>query len=68
MILSGILLATMSLPQVSVDIIDSRDDNRFVFVIVNQKCKIEIGKQELKDYDLVVRKVMNLCGVSLDSL
>jgi len=63
MIITSALLAALSVPPLTIDVIDSRDDNRFVFVIVNDKCKIEISKQELKDYDLVVQKVMQTCGV-----
>jgi len=68
MILTAALLALNTAQPINVDIVDSRDDSRFVFVIVNKKCKLEVSKQQLKDYDLVVQKVMDLCGVQLDSL
>lgn len=66
MILTAVLLALNTITPIDIDIIDSRDDSRFVFVIVNKKCKLEISKQQLKDYDFVVKKVVDLCGVQLE--
>jgi len=65
-ILTAVLLALNTVTPIDIDIIDSRDDSRFVFVIVNKKCKLEISKQQLKDYDFVVKKVVDLCGVQLE--
>lgn len=65
--LSAVLLALTMHAPIDVDIIDSRDDSRFVFIVVNKKCRLEVSKQQLKDYDLVVQKVMDLCGVQLDA-
>ncbi len=48
--------------QPTVSFIDSRDDSKITYVIVNDSCKVKIKKTELRDYDSVVEKVFKACG------
>ena len=48
--------------QPTISFVDSRDDNKITYVIVNETCKVKILKSELKDYDSIVNKVFKKCG------
>lgn len=68
MIISWALIAVLNaqaLPP-TVEFIDSRDDNKIIHVFVthdNKTCHVKINKAELKDYDKVIVKVMEKCGL-----
>lgn len=64
MILSSALLAIAAILPPNIDVIDSRDDSKATYFIVNDTCKVKINKAELKDYDKVVTKVLDVCGPS----
>lgn len=46
-------------------IVDSRDDNRYVYVVINQ-CKVPVMKVKLKDTCYVMRLIGNKCHLNLD--
>ncbi len=46
-------------------IVDSKDDPRYVFVIVDQ-CRVPVIKVKLKDTCYVLRLVGNACHLDLD--
>ena len=54
----GLVVTT---PPAIVEIVDSKDDPKYVYVTVN-KCKIKIDKRLLKDEDKLVDKIMKICG------
>lgn len=62
MYLPFILVALLKVKQPEIDIVDSIDDSKIVYIIVNNTCKIAVDKVELKDYDKVVNTVMAKCG------
>ncbi len=62
MILSALLLALAAPPDLTVDIVDSRDNPRITFVIIGY-CKVAVDKAELRDYDRVVKKVEEICKI-----
>jgi len=49
-----------------IQIIDSVDDNRVTFVIVNG-CKVAILKAKIKDMCYVLKLVGNICHVDIDT-
>lgn len=63
MYLPLILAALLEVRQPQIDIIDSRDDNKISYIIVNNTCKVAVNKVELKDYDTVIDKVLKHCGL-----
>ncbi len=62
MTISLFLLALASPPDLIVDIVDSRDNPRITFIIINN-CRVAVDKAELRDYDRVVKKVEEICQI-----
>lgn len=50
----------------NIDVIDSRDDNRYTFVVVD-KCKAPILKTKVNDICYILRVVNDVCHIQLDS-
>lgn len=55
------LIQSPSLPDI--EFMDSRDDSRITYVIVNKTCKVKINKAELRDYDGIIERVLKKCGL-----
>lgn len=66
MLISWALMAalnTQALP-LTVEFIDSRDDNKATYAIVkhdNKTCKVRLDKSELRDYDKAIAIIMEMC-------
>jgi hypothetical protein len=45
------------------DIVDSRDDQSITYIIYNNTCKVRLKKDDLKNTDLVAKKVEEVCGI-----
>lgn len=54
----------MDLP-VNIEIIDSRDDARQVYVVVNT-CAVPMAKVKLKDFCYVLKLIGDMCHISID--
>lgn len=52
-------------PQPSIDFIDSQDDPKVTYLIINKTCKVTLFKAELRDWDSVVRKAEKQCNSEL---
>jgi hypothetical protein len=52
-------------PEPSIDFIDSQDDPKVTYLIINKTCKVPLFKTELRDWDEVVRKAERICGSAL---
>lgn len=47
----------------TIDFVDSRDDSKMTYIIVNDTCKVKIKKSDLNDYDAIIDIVMKKCGL-----
>ena len=65
MMLPFALLTAMNMAALPprIDIIDSRDNPKVTYIIVNETCKVRVNKAELKDYDRIIAVVMEKCGL-----
>lgn len=62
--ISFILMAMLQVPPPVISIVDSKDDSKTSFVMIDN-CKVAVKKTELKDFDAVVEKVSRICGLDL---
>lgn len=53
-------------PVPNVIIVDSRDDSRYVYVIVEPACKVPVLKVKLNDECYVMTLIDNKCHLNLD--
>lgn len=51
--------------QVTINIVDSRDDNKLAYIVVDG-CKVPIFKVKLNDLCYVMKLVDNVCHIELD--
>lgn len=56
------LLTALTILKPTIDFIDSKDDSKVAYIIIDDNCKVKINKSELKDYDKLVRRVLAKCG------
>lgn len=64
MLLSLTVLTILQSTPPEISIIDSRDDAKSSYVIVNN-CKVKIKKTELNDFDALLEKVNKACNLNL---
>jgi hypothetical protein len=57
----------MLIAPVTIEIIDSRDDNKLTYILVNNSCKVPILKTKLNDLCYIMRVVGNTCHIELDT-
>lgn len=55
-------------PQPTIDFLDVQGRPNMKYLIINNTCKVVLNKEELKDWDEVVRKAEKQCGLELYSL
>jgi hypothetical protein len=67
MYLPFILTALLETQTPTIDIVDSRDDNKITYIILNNTCKVAVNKADLKDYDRIVESVFRRCGFKYGS-
>ncbi len=49
-------------PAIEISIVDSKDDQKAAFVILDGKCKIKIQKKDLDNKEELVDKILDTCG------
>lgn len=54
------LLAQLIYP--TVEIMDSRTNDKMMFIIINHSCKVEVEKAKIHDIDYMQEKVDDQCG------
>lgn len=62
------MAAALTAADLDIAIIDSRDDNKVTWILVND-CAVKVKKADLdKNPDKVVNQVNKTCGLDLDEL
>jgi hypothetical protein len=59
----GLILALLTH---TVDIIDSRDDSKTTYVVVDDDCKVSVQKKNLSDMRKIIEKVNRECDLDLN--